>query len=119
MGSFIIFEHPVALIHSPPSLMQLKTVHNLSLILSNIKITQIATCFSITWPSSGNCSLFENCHAALDLKSVYFTLKCVCLRIKLDIYVVTSWVYVPFMGIRPASENTYDGGTNMDTEKGK
>jgi hypothetical protein len=28
-------------------------------------------CFGLTQPSSGNCSLFENCHTALDFKSIY------------------------------------------------
>lgn len=38
-----------------------------------IKITSIATCFSPTWPSSGNCSLFENHRTALCLKSICFS----------------------------------------------
>jgi hypothetical protein len=39
--------------------MQLKIAHNLSLIENNIKITSTVTCFGPTWPSSGNCPLFE------------------------------------------------------------
>jgi hypothetical protein len=34
-------------------------------------------------------------------------------------YVLTSWVYVHFIGICPASKNTYDGGKNMDAKKRK
>jgi hypothetical protein len=52
--------------------MQPKTVHNLSLIYNDFKITSIATCFRPTWPSSDNCSLFETFRVALDRKSVYF-----------------------------------------------
>jgi hypothetical protein len=46
--------------------MQLKTAHNQSLIQNNIKITSTATCFSLTWPASGNCSVFENRRNTLD-----------------------------------------------------
>jgi hypothetical protein len=49
----------LSLTHSPSFLVQLKTVHSLSLILNNIKIASIATCFGLTWPSSGNYSPFE------------------------------------------------------------
>jgi hypothetical protein len=70
--------------------MQLKTVHNLSLIY-NIKITSTATCFGLTWPSSGNCLLFRNRHTALghNIFTCYcislFTLNYVCLRVKLSL----------------------------------
>jgi hypothetical protein len=56
----------LSLTHLPPSSMQFKTVHNLSLISNNINITSVATCFSLTWSSTCNCSLFENCRTAVD-----------------------------------------------------
>jgi hypothetical protein len=49
----IVFEHHVAFIrisltNSPPSLMQIRIVHNFSLIQNNIKISPTAACFSLT-----------------------------------------------------------------------
>jgi hypothetical protein len=69
-----------------PSLTQPKTVHNLSFIQNDIKITSIATYFGLTWSSSGNCSLIETVALPL-IVSQYIpfncisclTLKCVCL----------------------------------------
>jgi hypothetical protein len=59
--SNIIFQHPVALMypftHSLPSLMQLCSVS--SQFRVTLKSQSTATCFSLTFPSSGNCSLFE------------------------------------------------------------
>jgi hypothetical protein len=42
-----------------PSLTQPQTVHNISFIQNDIKITSTATCFGLTSPFSGNCSLTE------------------------------------------------------------
>jgi hypothetical protein len=61
----------ISLTHAPPSSMQLKNVHSLSSIYNDIRITATATYFGPTWPSSDNCSLFEN-RTALDLKSMCF-----------------------------------------------
>jgi hypothetical protein len=49
----------VSLTHSPPSLMQLQTLRNLSLIWNSIKMTSTAACSGLIWSSSGNYSISE------------------------------------------------------------
>jgi hypothetical protein len=56
LASFCI---DVSLLQLFPSPMQPKTVHKLSFIQNDIRITSIATCSGPTWPSSSNCSLTE------------------------------------------------------------
>jgi hypothetical protein len=85
-------------------------------------MTSTSACFGLIWPSSGNCSPFENRHTALDRKSVYFhaivqsllALKYVCLRTKLSLrsalfsfYGLHVCMFLLSRDIRPTSENIH------------
>jgi hypothetical protein len=72
----------ISLTHSPPSLMQLRNVHNLYLIWNNIKITSVATCYMFP------CNYIIAVHTIMCLFSSVFYVKYVWLRIKVSLHSV-------------------------------